>query len=140
MQLRGGNVRRAAAFRSPALVPNATPAAGATQVINVTNVKEVGGTCQARLLPEPPLVRGRAGSRHSGNLLGATAAVVSGVTPPWSLQRRAADPAAYSRRLVLDHLLGSQRQHLYGHHRHQQDWVDIANDNGNQFDDGPDHN
>lgn len=45
-QLRGGNVRAGQRVQvTGTLVPNATPASGATQVINVTSVKAVGGSC-----------------------------------------------------------------------------------------------
>jgi hypothetical protein len=48
VQLRGSNVRTGRRVQiTGSMVPNATPASGATQVINVTNVKEVGGACKA---------------------------------------------------------------------------------------------
>jgi hypothetical protein len=46
-QLRGGNVRAGRHVQiTGSLVPNATPASPATQVINVTAVKEVAGACK----------------------------------------------------------------------------------------------
>lgn len=82
VELRGGNVR--AGRRSQvtgAAVPNATPAAGASQVINVTNVKEVGGACKGAAAAGT--AAGTAAGVAAGTVgivLGATAAVVSGVT------------------------------------------------------------
>jgi len=47
VQLVGGNVRAGRRVQvTGSMVPNATPPSGATQVINVTNVKEVGGACK----------------------------------------------------------------------------------------------
>jgi len=48
VQLQGGNVRTGRRVQvTGSMVPNATPPSGASQVINVTNVKEVGGACKA---------------------------------------------------------------------------------------------
>ncbi len=48
VQLKGGNVKMGSRVQiTGVMVPNATPASGATQVLNVTSVKEVGGGCQA---------------------------------------------------------------------------------------------
>jgi hypothetical protein len=47
VQLRGGSVKTGQRVQiSGAMVPNATPPSGATQVINVTDVKQVGGPCK----------------------------------------------------------------------------------------------
>jgi len=47
VQLRGGNVKTGQRVQiTGSMVPNATPPSGASQVINVTNVKEVGGPCK----------------------------------------------------------------------------------------------
>jgi hypothetical protein len=52
------------------MVPNATPAGGATQVVNVTSVKEVGGPC-----------RGVAGAAAAGGAAaGAGAGAGSGIS------------------------------------------------------------
>lgn len=48
VQLQGGNVRTGRRIQvTGSMVPNATAASPATQVVNVTNVKEVGGACKA---------------------------------------------------------------------------------------------
>jgi len=48
VQLKGGNVRTGSRVQvTGSMVPNATPLSGAAQVIAVSNVKEVGGTCKA---------------------------------------------------------------------------------------------
>src|SRR5580658_2995019 len=47
VQLKGGNVKTGQRVQiTGSMVPNATPPSGATQVINVTNVKQVGGPCK----------------------------------------------------------------------------------------------
>lgn len=47
VQLKGGSVKTGQRLQvTGSMVPNATPPSGATQVINVTNVKEVGGPCK----------------------------------------------------------------------------------------------
>jgi hypothetical protein len=48
VELRGGNVKEGQRVQiSGSQVPNATPAGGATQVVNVMGVKVVGGSCPA---------------------------------------------------------------------------------------------
>lgn len=48
VQLKGGNVKTGHRVQiTGAMVPNSTQSSGDTQVINVTNVKEVGGACNA---------------------------------------------------------------------------------------------
>jgi len=48
VQLRGNSVRAGRRVQiTGSMVPNAAPVSGATQVINVTSVKEVGGVCRA---------------------------------------------------------------------------------------------
>lgn len=48
VQLKGSSVKTGRRVQiTGAMVPNAAPPSGATQVINVTNVKEVGGACKA---------------------------------------------------------------------------------------------
>jgi hypothetical protein len=48
VQLKGGNVKTGHRVQvTGSMVPNATPLGGASQVINVANVKEIGGTCTA---------------------------------------------------------------------------------------------
>lgn len=47
VQLKGGNVKSGRRLQvTGSMVPNATPPSGASQVINVTDVKEVGGSCK----------------------------------------------------------------------------------------------
>jgi hypothetical protein len=48
VQLRGGSVKTGRRVQvTGSMVPNTTPPSGATQVVNVTNVKEIGGACKA---------------------------------------------------------------------------------------------
>jgi hypothetical protein len=47
VQLKGGNVKTGQRVQiTGSMVPNATPPSGASQVINVTDVKQVGGPCK----------------------------------------------------------------------------------------------
>jgi len=65
VQLKGGNVKTGRRVQiTGAMVPNATPPSGATQVVNVTNVKEVGGACKG----------GGAGAAAAGGAAGGAAA------------------------------------------------------------------
>jgi hypothetical protein len=86
VQLRGADVRAGRRVQITGnMVPNATPAAGASQVINVTNVKEVGGACKGGAPGSAGAAGAAAGSGHgpSGLAVGAAAAaavVVAGVT------------------------------------------------------------
>jgi len=48
VQLKGGNVKTGRRVQiTGSMVPHATPAGGDSQVVNVTNVKELGGACNA---------------------------------------------------------------------------------------------
>lgn len=77
-QLRGGNVRTGKRVQvTGSLVPNASPAAPATQVINVTAVKDVGGTCKG--LGAAAAAGGAAAGAAAAGAAGTTAAVSTGV-------------------------------------------------------------
>lgn len=83
VQLRGGNVRAGRRVQiTGTMVPNAAPPAGATQVVNVTNVKDVGGDCKGAAAAGAAAGGAGAGSgSHTGVVLGVAAAVViAGVT------------------------------------------------------------
>ncbi len=81
VQLRGQNVRAGRRVQvTGSMVPNATPPSPATQVINVTGVKEVGGACKAGAAA----AAGAGGAAAGGAAAGAagvstTTAVVAGV-------------------------------------------------------------
>jgi hypothetical protein len=76
VQLQGGNVKTGRRVQvTGSMVPNATPASPATQVINVTNVKDVGGACKAG---GAAAAVGAAGA-GAGVGIGATTAIVAGV-------------------------------------------------------------
>jgi hypothetical protein len=81
VQLQGGNIRANRRVQvTGTMVPGATPVAGASQVINVTGVKDVGGTCAGA---GGAAAGGGAGAGAGGNnglYIGAAAAVVAGVT------------------------------------------------------------
>jgi hypothetical protein len=84
VQLQGRNVRAGRRVQiTGSMVPNATPPSGATQVINVTNVKQVGGACKAAAAA--PVAGGTAAGGASAGAGGAlagistTTAVVAGV-------------------------------------------------------------
>jgi hypothetical protein len=63
LQLRGGAIKTGRRIQiTGSMIPNATPATGATQVIDVTNVKDIGGVC------------GAAGKLASGSAAGGAAA------------------------------------------------------------------
>jgi hypothetical protein len=76
-QLRGSNVRAGRRVQiTGSMVPNASPVGGATQVINVTSVKEVGGACKAGT---PTAGAGAAGAAAGGGAAAAGAGVGAGV-------------------------------------------------------------
>jgi len=82
-QLQGGNVRAGRRVQiTGSTVPNSTPAGGATQVLNVTGVKEVGGSCSN---PAGAAAAGGAAAGAAGAASGAAAgisastAVIAGV-------------------------------------------------------------
>jgi hypothetical protein len=71
VQLQGGNVRVGRRVQiTGSMAPNATPASPATQVINVTNVKQVGGTCKS----------GSAGAAAAGGAAAGGAAAAVGIS------------------------------------------------------------
>lgn len=74
-QLRGSNVRAGRRVQiTGSMVPNASPVGGATQVINVTSVKEVGGACKAGTP-----AAGAAGAAAGGGAAAAGAGVGAGI-------------------------------------------------------------
>jgi hypothetical protein len=77
-QLRGGNVKAGRRVQiTGTMVPNAAPPAGATQVISVTGVKEVGGDCKgAAAAGTAGAGAGTGGGSHAGVALGIAAVVV----------------------------------------------------------------
>jgi len=77
VELKGGNVKTGRRVQvTGSMVPNATPSSGATQVINVTNVKEVGGACKAG---SGAAAAGAAAGAGGGAAIGTTTLVVVGV-------------------------------------------------------------
>jgi len=77
-QLRGGNVKTGTRVQvTGTLVPNATPASPATQVIAVTAVKEVGGTCNGAGAAAAGAAAAGAGA---GAAVGVSTAVIVGVS------------------------------------------------------------
>jgi hypothetical protein len=85
VELRGNAVKAGRRVQvTGAMVPNATAAKPATQVINVTNVKEVGGTCKSGTAAAAAAGAGAAGAAAgtaAGTVAGisTTTAVVAGV-------------------------------------------------------------
>jgi hypothetical protein len=78
VQLRGSNVRTGRRVQiTGSMVPNAAPASGATQVINVTNVKEVGGACKA--IGAAAATGAAAGAAGAGAAAGGAAAAGAAV-------------------------------------------------------------
>jgi len=81
VQLRGGNVKTGQRVQiSGAMVPNATPPSGATQVINVTDVKQVGGPCKgAGSAAAGAGAAGAAAGAGAGAAIGTTTVVIVAV-------------------------------------------------------------
>jgi hypothetical protein len=82
VQLKGGNIKAGQRVQiTGAMVPNATPASGATQVINVTDVKQVGGSCKGAGSAAGAAAAGgaAAGAAGAGAAIGTTTLVVVGV-------------------------------------------------------------
>jgi len=84
VQLKGGNVKTGRRVQiTGAMVPNATPPSGATQVVNVTNVKEVGGACKGGGAGGAAAGGAAAGGAAAGAAVGAGVAtstlVIAGV-------------------------------------------------------------
>jgi hypothetical protein len=82
-QLRGGNVRAGRHVQvTGTLVPNATPASPATQVINVTAVKEVAGACKAGTAGAAAAGGAAAGGAAAGGAaagVGLSTAAIAGI-------------------------------------------------------------
>jgi hypothetical protein len=77
VQLRGGNVQTGQRVQiTGSMVPNATPPSGATQVINVTDVKQVGGPCRGA--GSAAAGAGAAGA-GAGSAIGTTTVVIVAV-------------------------------------------------------------
>lgn len=73
--LRGGNVKTGKRIQvTGSLVPDTTAPSPATQVINVTNVKEVGGACKAGAVAAGAAAGGAAAGAAAGGAAGAAAA------------------------------------------------------------------
>ena len=82
VQIRGAIVKAGRRVQlKGSMVPNASPASGATQVINVTDVKEVGGTCRAGVIGAAGAgTAGAAGASGGAGAGGAVGAATSGIT------------------------------------------------------------
>jgi hypothetical protein len=81
VQLQGSSVKTGRRVQiTGSMVPNATPASPATQVINVTNVKDVGGACKAGGAAAAAGAAGAgAAAAGAGIGIGTTTAVVAGI-------------------------------------------------------------
>ena len=78
VELRGGNLRAGRRVQvSGSMVANATPAGGATQVVTVTSLKDLGGSCRAGAAGAA--AGGGAAAAGSTAGLSTTVAVVAGV-------------------------------------------------------------
>ena len=72
--LRGGNVKTGKRIQvTGAMVPNTSAPSGASQVINVTNVKEVGGSCKAGAVAAGGAAAGAGAAAAGGAAAGAAA-------------------------------------------------------------------
>jgi len=79
VQLRGSNVRTGRRVQiTGSMVPNASAASPATQVINVTSVKEVGGTCKPGTAAAA--AAGAAGAGAGAGAAGAAAGAAAGIS------------------------------------------------------------
>jgi hypothetical protein len=79
VQLKGGSVKTGQRVQiTGSMVPNATPPSGATQVINVTDVKQVGGPCKGGGSAAGAAAAGAAGA-GAGAAIGTTGIVIIGV-------------------------------------------------------------
>jgi hypothetical protein len=79
-QLRGGKINPGERIQiTGSLVPNATPAGSATQVLSVNSVKEIGGTCTAGGTNHPTPVAGSAAAAggSTGGVGWSTPAIVT---------------------------------------------------------------
>ena len=81
VQLRGGSVKTGQRVQiTGSMVPNATPPNGATQVINVTDVKQVGGPCRgAGSAAAGAGAAGAAAGAGAGAAIGTTTVVIVAV-------------------------------------------------------------
>jgi len=78
VQLKGGNVKTGQRVQiTGSMVPNATPPSGASQVINVTNVKQVGGACKGGGAAAGAAAAGAAAGAGGAGVGTATIVVVS---------------------------------------------------------------
>jgi hypothetical protein len=79
-QLRGGKINPGQRIQiTGSLVPNATPAGTATQVVSVTSVKEIGGSCTAGGTNHPAPVAGSAAAAggSTGGVGWSTPAIIT---------------------------------------------------------------
>jgi len=75
VQLQGGNAKAGRRVQvTGSMVPNATPASGATQVINVTSVKPVSGTCKGGAVVAGSVAAGGAAAGGAAAAAGGAAA------------------------------------------------------------------
>lgn len=80
-QLRGGNVKTGQRVQvTGSLVPNATPASGATQVIQVTSVKAVGGACTGTAAAAGAAAAGAGAAGAGAGAAGAAGAAIGAST------------------------------------------------------------
>jgi hypothetical protein len=80
VQLRGASVRTGRRVQvTGSMVPNSTPSSPATQVINVTGVKQVGGTCKAGTAAAAAAGGAAAGGAAAG-AAGAAAGAAAGIS------------------------------------------------------------
>jgi hypothetical protein len=79
VQLKGGNLKAGQRVQiTGSMVPNATPPSGATQVINVTDVKQVGGPCKGGAAAGAAAAGAAAGA-GAGAGIGTATIVIIGV-------------------------------------------------------------
>jgi hypothetical protein len=80
VQLRGRTVKVGRRVQlTGTMVPNATAAGGATQILNVTGVKEVGGTCRTGAVAGAAGAAGGAAAAGAGAAGGAAAGAAAGI-------------------------------------------------------------
>jgi hypothetical protein len=87
VQLQGGNVRAGRRVQiTGSMVPNASPASPATQVLNVTSVKQVGGACKtgasgaaAGAAAGGAAAGGAAAGAATGAAVGLSTAAIAGI-------------------------------------------------------------
>jgi len=80
VQLKGGNVKTGQRVQiTGSMVPNATPPSGATQVVNVTDVKQVGGPCKGAGSAAGAGAAGATAGAGAGAAIGTTTVVIVAV-------------------------------------------------------------